>query len=103
FEDRNTLLFCDFLSRWPTLTHVKRARRATLESFFHEHNVRRAYLVEKRIEGIRSARALTDDAAVIGPAQLLVQALVAQLRDLLESIDRFDTEIDAVAKRLPDY
>ena len=103
FEDRNTLLFCDFLSRWPTLTHVKRARRATLESFFHEHNVRRAYLVEKRIEGVRSARALTDDEAVIRPAQLLVQALVAQLRALLESIAQFDAEIDAVAKRLPDY
>jgi transposase len=103
FEARNTLLFCDFLTRWPTLTHVKRARRATLEAFFHEHNARRAYLVDKRIEGIRSASALTDDVAVIGPSQLVVQALVAQLRALLESIGRFDDEIDAVAKRLPDY
>jgi hypothetical protein len=49
FEHRDTLLFCDSLSRWPTLTHAKRARRATLESFFHEHNARRAYLIEKRI------------------------------------------------------
>lgn len=103
FEDRNTLLFCDFLSRWPTLKQVRRARRATLESFFHEHNARRAYLVENRIEGIRAASALTDDEAVIGPAQLLVQALVAQLRAVLESIACFDAEIDAVAKRLPDY
>jgi transposase len=103
FEDRNTVLFCDFLSRWPTLKHARRARRTTLESFFHEHHVRRPYLVEKRIEGIRSASALTDDEAVIGPAQLMVQALVAQLRTLLESLDRFDTEIDAVARRLPDY
>jgi hypothetical protein len=101
FEDRNTLLLCDFLSRWPTLTDAKRARRTTLESFFHEHNARRSYLVEKRIEGIRSARALTDDAAVIKPAQLLVQAQVAQMRALLESIAGFDAEIEAVAKRLP--
>jgi transposase len=103
FEDRNTLLFCDFLSRWPTLTHARRARRTTLEDFFHEHNCRRAALIDRRIEGIRAARALTEDEAVIRPAQLLVQALVAQLRALLESIDRFDSEIATVAKRLPDY
>src|SRR5665811_1199977 len=33
FEDRDTVIFCDFLSRWPTLKQVKRARRSTLESF----------------------------------------------------------------------
>lgn len=103
FEDRNTLFFCDFLDRWPTLMQVKRARRTTLESFFHEHNVRRAYLNEQRIEGIRSAKALTNDQAVIKPAQLAVQALVPQLRVLLGSIADFDTEIDIVARRLPDY
>jgi transposase len=34
---------------------------------------------------------------------MLVQALVEQLRALLLAIDRFDAEIDAVAKSLPDY
>jgi transposase len=103
FEHRDTLIFCDFLSRWPTLVHVKRARKATLESFFHQHNVRRAYLVEQRIQGIRSATALTEDQAIIYPKQMLVQALVEQLRPLLQSIDRFDAEIETVTKRLPDY
>ena len=32
FEDRDTRLFCDFLQRWPSLKHVKRARQATLRS-----------------------------------------------------------------------
>lgn len=103
FDDRNTVLFCNFLTRWPTLTHAKRARRSTLETFFREHNARRACLVDKRIEGIRSASALTEDPAVVVPAQLLMQSLVAQLRVLLDSIDCFDVQIDAVAKRLPDY
>jgi hypothetical protein len=93
FEHRDTLIFCDFLSRWPTLKHVKRARRSTLESFFHLHNVRRAYLVEERIQGIRAATALTEDASVIWPNQMVVQALVEQLRALLQSIDRFDAEL----------
>ena len=38
FPDKDTLLFCDFLGRWPTLKQLKRARRSTLLSFFHEHH-----------------------------------------------------------------
>ena len=87
FEDRDTMLFCDFLQRWPSLKHVKRARQTTLRSFFSAHNLRRARLVEERIHSIRSASALTDDPAVIGPRQLLVQALIAQLRGILQAID----------------
>jgi transposase len=103
FEDRDTVLFCDFLQRWPSLKHVKRARPATLRSFFWAHNMRRTELIEERLHGIRSARALTDDVAVIDPHQLLVLALVAQLRVTLQAIDAFDAEITDVAKRLPDY
>jgi hypothetical protein len=88
FEDRDTVLFCDFLQRWPSLKHVKRARQATLRSFFWAHNLRRARLIEARLHGIHSANALTDDAAVIAPHQLLVHALVAQLRVTLQAIDR---------------
>ena len=103
FEDRDTIMFCDFLQRWPSLKHVKRARPATLRSFFSAHNLRRAPLIEERINGIRSASALTDDPAVIRPHQLLVQALVAQLRVTLQAIDDFDAAITEVAERLPDY
>jgi transposase len=65
--------------------------------------LRRARLVEERIHGIRSASALTDDPAVIRPRQLLVQALVAQLRVTLQAINDFDAAISEVAERLPDY
>lgn len=83
FEHRNTIMFCDFLNRWPTLVHVRRARTATLESFFHSHNCRREYLVSGRIKSIRSATPLTEDEAVIRPARMMVETLVAQLRVLL--------------------
>ncbi len=103
FEHRDTLIFCDFLERWPTLKHAKRARNTTLKSFFRLHNANRAYLVEERIQGIRAATPLTEDQAVILPKQMLVQVLIEQLRILLQAIDRFDAEIDTVAKDLPDY
>lgn len=103
FEHRDTRLFCDFLQRWPSLKHVKRARQTTLRAFFRAHNMRRSALIEERIRAIRCASALTEDVAVIGPHQLLVQALVSQLRVTLQAIDAFDAEITELAKRLPDY
>jgi transposase len=103
FEHRNTRIFCDFLTRWPTLAHAKRARAATLESFFHSHNCRRAYLVKARMESIQSSTPLTEDEAVIRPARMVVETLVAQLRVYLEAIARFDAEIEAISASLPDY
>ena len=40
FQDKDTLMVCDFLSRWPTLKAVQLARRTTLETFFRAHHVR---------------------------------------------------------------
>jgi len=103
FQDRDTLLFCDFLSRWPTLKQLKRARRATLLSFFHDHHVRSQARIDERLHAIKNATPLTDDPAVIRPNQLLVLALVEQLRATLDAIDSFDAEIATVSQTLPDY
>lgn len=103
FPDKDTLLFCDFLSRWPTLKQLQRARRSTLRSFFHEHHVRSQARIDARLHAIRNAIPLTDDPAVIRPNQLLVLALVEQLRATLQAIERFDVEIATVSETLPDY
>jgi transposase len=103
FDDRGTVLFCDFLDRWPTLRSVRQARTATLEAFFHAHNSRSSGRISARIRSIRGATALTDDVAIIGPCRLHVLALVAQLRAVLAAIAQFEREIAAVASTLPDY
>jgi transposase len=103
FQDRDTLLFCDFLTRWPTLKQLQRARRATLLSFFHDHHVRSQTRIDERLHAIKSATPLTDDLAVIRPNQLLVLALVDQLRVTLHAIDSFDAEIATISQSLPDY
>jgi transposase len=103
FQDKDTLVFCDFLTRWPTLKHAQRARKARLEAFFREHNVRYPKVIEKRIQAIYAASALTSDPAVIESNRLVVEALVAQLRALLQAVDRFDHEIAQLAPTLPDY
>ena len=102
FEDKGTVLFCDFLLRWPTLKHAQRARKGRLTAFFHEHNVRYPRIIEQRIEAIACATALTSDHAVIEPNRLLVEALLQQLRVLLQCVERFDREIATVAGTLPD-
>jgi transposase len=103
FQDKDTAIFCDFLSRWPTLKAAQLARRATLESFFRAHHVRSADVITTRIEAIKHAVALTTDAGVIAPNPLLVQALVAQLRVTLQAIADFDAAIAQRAHAHPDF
>jgi hypothetical protein len=55
------------------------------------------------IQAIVSATALTFDRTVIEPNRLLVEALVQQLRVLLPAVERFDREIDALTRTLPDF
>ncbi|MEA3153822.1 MAG: hypothetical protein QOK44_1411 [Betaproteobacteria bacterium] len=103
FKDKDTVVFCDFVTRWPTLKQAQRARKARLCAFFHEHNVRYRHIVEQRVQSIMAASSLTDDASIIGPNSLLVISLAQQLRVLLQSVERFDAEIAAVAPTLADY
>ena len=103
FQEKDTAIFCDFLSRWPTLKAVQLARRATLETFFRAHHVRYADVITQRIQAIKAATPLTTDAGVITPNALLVQALVAQLRVTLQAITDFDTAIAQCAQSHPDF
>jgi transposase len=103
FDHRDTILFCDFVARWPTQMHAKKARKSVLEAFFKAHNLRFATLIATRIEAIKASKPLTQDVAVITSHRLLALVLVEQIRITLQAIDRFDQEIAALAPTLPDY
>ena len=103
FQDKDTRAFCDFLDRWPTLKHARRARKTSLAAFFREHHVRYANVIEERIAAIQSAMPLTSDEAIIAPQRLRVEALVAELRVILGAIERFDASIETLVPALPDY
>ncbi len=103
FDHIDTRLFCEFISRWPTLTQVKRARKNTLERFFHEHNMRFSHVLDARLKAIKAARALTLDEAVVTPHRLHALVLAEQLRVTLQAIRRFDDEIAQLAPKHPDY
>jgi hypothetical protein len=103
FDHIDTPLFCDFIKQWPTLAQVKRARRPTLERFFHEHNMYRKPLMEKRFEAIKSAQPLTTDDAVITPYRLQTLTLIDQLVVALNALKMYDKEIATVATQHPDF
>ena len=103
FRDKNTVVFCDFLIRWPTLKHAQRARKTRLTAFFHEHHLRYPKIIAQRVQSILSATAMTTDPAVIVPNRLLVEVLVQQLRVVLQAIERFDLEIAQLAATMPDF
>lgn len=98
----DTVLFCDFITRWPTLKQVKKARKNTLISFFHEHRLWRTTVLERRLKAIRAAIPLTLDEGVIMPHKLQALVLVDQLRVILQAIKRYEEEIDAVASQHED-
>ena len=103
FDRIDTLLFCEFLTRWPTLLQVKRARQSTLRKFFHEHSMRFEHVLEQRLIAIKAATPLTLDEAVVVPHRLQALVYVEQLRVLLDAIKRFDIQIESVAKQHGDY
>src|SRR5262245_20888136 len=103
FQDKDTPIFCDFLSRWPTLKAAQLARRTTLETFFRDHHVRSADVLAQRLRAIKTATPLTTDEGVIAPNTLLVQALAAQLRVTLQALADFDTAIAQRAQTHPDF
>ena len=90
-QEKDTALFCDFLSRWPTRKAAQRARCAPLATFCRAHPVRYADVIAQRLQALTSAIPLTPDAGVIAPHALLVQALVAQLRVPWQALADCDT------------
>lgn len=103
FKDKDTIIFCDFVRRWPTLEAAQKARRSTLERFFTTHRVRYNHVIQQRIDAIHSAQALTSDPGVLDPNTLMVTTLIDQLCPLLEAIRTFDQRIAEVARQHADF
>jgi transposase len=103
FPDLCTVLVCDFLSRWPTLTAVQKARPATLLKFFQAHHSVRAATNERRLAELKTAVPLTTDGAVLNSSRLMVKVLVAQLRTVLTAIAEYDRHIEALCLTHDDY
>jgi Transposase IS116/IS110/IS902 family len=103
FKDRNTRLFCNCLTRWPTRTQAQHARKPRLTAFCRDHNLRYPERIEPRGQAMLRATPWTSDAAVIIPNRLLVEVLVEPLRAGLQAVARFARERAPLAVTRPAY
>ena len=102
FGEKDTMVFCDFIEKWPSLSKVKRARKQTLLDFFNSHNSHYADINNVRITSIKEAMPLTKDKGVIVPNEMLVEVLIAEFRVLLKGIGQLDKAIKLAYKTQAD-
>jgi transposase len=103
FDEIGSHIAAEFLERWPNLEKLQKARPATIERFFIEHNSRNAERIAERLDQIRKAIAATHDTAVLHSSSAAVIAWAALLRQVLEAIKDYDKQIDTLARQHPDY
>ncbi len=96
------VMFCDFLSKWPTLESIQKARSETIRAFYLGHGCRRRERIDERLEAIRKARPLTEDAAVVATSVCVVETVIRTLRVIIDSIALLDKEIEERFNALPD-
>ena len=102
FKEKDTFIFCDFVSKWPSLVHAKKAKKQTLLSFLNTHNSHYPDVNEARILSIKNAMPLTDDTGVIVPNQMLVEVIITQFKVLLKGIETLDKAIKLAYKAQQD-
>ena len=98
FKEKNTFIFCDFISKWPSLAHAKKEKKQTLIDFFNSHNSHYSHVNDARTLSIKNAIPLTEDIGVIEPNKLLVEILIAQFKVLLKGIVSLDKVIKEAYK-----
>src|SRR6267142_1553493 len=97
-----SLQACDFLQRWSTLSKLQRVRPEVLRKFYFRHGRPKAETIEQRIREIKKGVPLTSDSAVITTGSMMVKAIVAQIRPLIESIEEYDQQIKQLFQKHPD-
>ncbi len=102
FKELDSPMVGDLLRRWPTLEQLQKARPATLRQFFYQHNSRSHDLIEERLQIIRQALPLTQDAAVIQAGVSLVKILVEQIAALRQGIAELERQLDKLFRQHPD-
>ena len=103
FDEIGSNIAAEFLERWPSLDKLQRARPATVERFFIDHNSRNAESIARRLDQIRKAIQATTDPAVIASCAAAVVAWASLLKQLIRTIDTYDEKIDSLAREHPDY
>ena len=94
---------CDFLQKWPSLETLQKTSASRLRKFYQPRWRGEAQALELQLEQIRQAQPLHSDPALLTASVLMVQALLGQLRPLIESIRQFDQQLQQRFPQHDDY
>ena len=93
FPKMGRVVLCEFVLHYPTLEKVQAASDDELLEFFRSHRSCQRDLLKTRIEAIRSAQPLTNDAPIINSSALIAQSLARQIIAIVESTQDFQKQI----------
>ena len=102
FKEKDSVIFCEFITKWPSLSGLKKARKTTITAFFNKYNSRNRKTNENRLESIQSAIHLTEDPGIIVPSQTMITILIQQLRLLIDAIQQLDKDIASRYRAMDD-
>jgi transposase len=89
-------LATDFLLKWPSLQKARKVRPETLKQFYYLHGSRSQKLIERRLDLIAKAVALTSDPALVESFALRIQLVCRELRLVVSAIKTHDRQIARV-------
>lgn len=102
FDRVDSIVVGEFLLKWPTLEHLKKAKPKTVARFLKDHRLGEMRTVEIQMEIEKAVPAIRDQ-AVLAAGQLIVKRLVGQLEALREAIAEHEARIDELTKAHPSY
>ncbi len=102
-EDLWRPLATAFPLKWPSLAAVRKAKPATLKSFYYRRGSRRPKRLDERLALLARAVPVTDETAVIESFVLRVPLLARQLQQVVRTIAEFDRQIAAAYAAHPDH
>lgn len=98
-----TVLACNFLRRWPTLEALKRVNPETLSKFYYKAGSRSTVTIQRRLSVLQRAVPLVEEKPIVNTYRLILLACVSELKALLEAVEVFDQEIEAIFAGHPDF
>ena len=98
FDVLTVPMVADFLTKWPSLAQLQKAKPDQLRRFFYAHNSRSEELILSRLEIIAQAKPLTQDGAILTTATMMIEELVVQVHALHKTIARYDERLAALTQ-----
>ena len=97
----DSLQACDFLKKWPTLEALQQARPSQIRKLYLDYGRPRPEQLEQRLEQIRRAQPLTQDAAAVLSGSMMVEALTEQMRALIATLQRLMNRLRRFFESIP--